>query len=129
MSYLSILLIEAPVVEDSTVGPLPAVQMEVPFRLRSHSVPAPSNEHPSIELSQATTNVASGVQQSRHSASLLEKSGHSVLQQSLEKIMAGLAARRRTAGRPDDPMVRHIIDRTYLTTYHRSSPVGILYCS
>lgn len=78
---------------------------------RSQSAPTLKDEG-SIYRSQATTNVTSTTNsvavppRSRELSSLSERGGKSSLQQTLEKIMAGLDARRKLSGRPDDPVVR-----------------------
>ena len=52
-----------------------------------------------------------------------EKEEKSTLQQSLDKIMAGLETRRKTAGRPDDPMVRAKDVHVHVQCNIASSPV------
>lgn len=81
-------------------------------KIRSQSFPTLKDEHGSIDRSQATTNVTSAADSvpvppnNRELSSLSERGSKSSLQQTLEKIMAGLDARRKLSGRPDDPMVR-----------------------
>ena len=85
---------------------------EVSSRIRTLSLPPTNN---SIESSQEATNVvgqdkgaAASLTGRKEEATLTERGDNPSLQQSLDKIMAGLETRRKTAGRPDNPMVsRH----------------------
>lgn len=87
-----------------------ATEREVPFRLRSQSVPVASNEHgTTIAQSQASTNIIStDAATPRSKESVMDKGGRSSLKESLLKIMASLDARRKAAGRPDDITVRYL---------------------
>ena len=81
-------------------------------KARSQSVPTLKDEPDSIDRSQATTNVTSAANsvpvphRRRELSSSSERGSKSSLQQTLEKIMAGLDSRRKLSGRPDDPTVR-----------------------
>lgn len=89
--------------------PVTAEERENPLTGRSQSVPGASNNNSSIEQSQATTNIVRTDKSESLSAQPREPerdSGKSLLQQSLDKIMAGLEARRKSSGRPTDPLVR-----------------------